>query len=86
VNRVGEEGGARFIGGSSLADPHGRILARAGEQAETMILASIIPARAREKRIVRPPGDNWINRIADRRPTLYKELVRETSSERRVDA
>ena len=34
VNRVGEESGFRFIGSSSIVDPSGRVLARAGGDAE----------------------------------------------------
>ena len=34
VNRVGEESGFRFIGSSSIADPSGKILARAGPRAK----------------------------------------------------
>ncbi len=32
VNRVGEESGFRFIGASSIVDPKGRVLARAGSE------------------------------------------------------
>ena len=55
VNRVGEESGFRFIGSSSIADPSGKILARAGE-GEEVIIAEVDPQKARKKHLVRVPG------------------------------
>lgn len=75
VNRVGEESGFRFIGSSSIVDPNGRVLARAGADAEEIITAAIDPARARKKHLVRVPGRHEINRIGDRRPLFYEPLV-----------
>jgi 5-aminopentanamidase len=75
VNRVGEESGFRFIGSSSIADPSGKILARAGDEAEEVIAAEIEPQRARNKHLVRVPGRHEINRVADRRPGFYGPLV-----------
>jgi predicted amidohydrolase len=75
VNRVGEESGFRFIGGSSIVDPNGRVLARAGGEAEEVITAEIDPSRARRKHLVRVPGRHEINRIGDRRPRFYEPLV-----------
>jgi predicted amidohydrolase len=75
VNRVGEERGARFIGRSSIHAPSGETLARAGADSEEVLYAEIDPARARQKRIVRIPGEQEIDRIADRRPEFYGKLV-----------
>jgi predicted amidohydrolase len=75
VNRVGEESGFRFIGGSSIADPSGRVLARAGAATEEILLADIDPEVARRKRLVRVPGRHEINRIADRRPRFYGPII-----------
>ena len=75
VNRVGVESGFRFIGGSSIADPSGTVLARAEGDAEELLLADIDPLRARQKRLVRVPGRHEINRIADRRPAFYGPIV-----------
>jgi predicted amidohydrolase len=75
VNRVGEESGFRFIGSSSIADPSGTILARAGSEAEETLFADIDPLRARQKHLVRVPGRHEINRIADRRPGFYGLLI-----------
>jgi predicted amidohydrolase len=75
VNRVGEESGFRFIGASSIADPSGMVLARAGGDAEETLYADVDPSRARNKHLVRVPGRHQINRIADRRPEFYGPLV-----------
>jgi 5-aminopentanamidase len=75
VNRVGEESGFRFIGGSSIVDPGGRVLARAGGQSEEVLQADIDPTVARRKHLVRVPGRHEIDRIADRRPRFYEVLV-----------
>jgi len=75
VNRVGEESGFRFIGASSIVDPNGRVLARAGVDSEEILLADIDPAIARRKHLVRVPGRHEIDRIADRRPRFYEILV-----------
>jgi 5-aminopentanamidase len=75
VNRVGEESGFRFIGGSSIVDPGGRVLARAGGQSEEVLQADIDPTIARRKHLVRVPGRHEIDRIGDRRPRLYEALV-----------
>jgi predicted amidohydrolase len=75
VNRVGEESGFRFIGSSSIVDPGGRLLARAGVDSEEILLADITPSLARQKRLVRVPGRHEIDRIADRRPRFYDVLV-----------
>ncbi|MGP0065102.1 MAG: carbon-nitrogen hydrolase family protein [Isosphaeraceae bacterium] len=75
VNRVGEESGFRFIGTSSIVDPGGKVLARAGGDGEEILSAEIDPARARRKHLVRVPGRHEINRIADRRPGFYKVIV-----------
>ena len=76
VNRVGEERGFRFIGQSSIHDPNGTRLAYAGPDREEMIFADIDPERARRKRQVRVPGKHEIDRVADRRPSFYGEIVR----------
>ena len=75
VNRVGEESGFRFIGRSSIVDPAGNVLAKAGADQEEILLADIDPALARRKHLVRVPGRHEINRIADRRPRFYEVLV-----------
>jgi predicted amidohydrolase len=75
VNRVGEESGFRFIGASSIVEPSGRVLAKAGPNFEEVLQADIEPAIARRKLLVRVPGRHEINRIADRRPRFYEPLI-----------
>jgi predicted amidohydrolase len=77
INRVGEERGFRFVGGSSIAGPGGETLAKASADGEEILYATIDPARARRKRLVRIPGKHEVDRIADRRPGYYGALVRE---------
>jgi predicted amidohydrolase len=75
VNRVGEEAGFRFIGRSSIVAAGGDVLATAGAEEETILYATVEPARARNKRLVRVPGLHEINRIADRRPRFYAPIT-----------
>ncbi len=75
VNRVGEESGFRFIGCSSIVDPSGRRLAKAGPDSEEILVADVDPSVARRKRLVRVPGRHEIDRIADRRPRFYQAIT-----------
>ena len=75
VNRVGVESGSRFIGASSIADPAGKILAKADASSETTLFADLDPEQVRTKRLVRVPDRHEINRLADRRPAFYGPLV-----------
>jgi len=74
-NRVGEERGFRFIGGSQIVAPSGEVLAKADEQAETILYAEIDPALARDKRVGRGPDGQGIDRFADRHPEYYGDLT-----------
>ncbi len=74
VNRVGEERGFRFIGGSRICDPLGKTLAADEGDGESVLFAEIDPALARRKQLVRVPGKHEVNRIADRRPEFYAKL------------
>jgi predicted amidohydrolase len=71
VNRVGEEGGFRFIGRSRITGPDGETLAAAEHDKEAILQASVDPAAARAKYLVRVPGFYELHRLADRRPDLY---------------
>jgi N-carbamoylputrescine amidase len=72
VNRVGHEGppegGLEFWGGSFLADPFGRILARAGEDAEDILIAVCDPKLQEETR------RNWPF-LRDRRIDAYAPIT-----------
>lgn len=76
VNRVGEERGFRFIGRSSICDTNGETLAVSQSTDEEVLYAEIDPERARNKHIIRVPGKHEIDRLADRRPEMYGELVK----------
>lgn len=76
ANRVGEEGGFKFIGMSQIADPFGNWLAFAPEPSETLLVAELDLEEARRKRIVFVPGRYEVDRIGDRRPEFYKSICR----------
>lgn len=75
VNRVGTERGFSFIGGSRICAPDGSTLAAAENTEEHILYAEIDPAWARQKTAVRKPGEHAIDRLADRRPDLYADLI-----------
>ena len=75
VNRVGEERGFRFIGKSRFCHPNGHDLDFANHDREAVLMAEIEPGVARDKHLVRVPGKHHIDRLADRRPDLYQEIV-----------
>ena len=75
VNRVGTERGCAFIGRSRICDPHGETLAVGSETAEEILYATVDTEKARNKRVVRIPGEHAIDRLADRRPEMYGLLT-----------
>ena len=72
VNRVGHEGpaegGLEFWGGSFLADPFGRVLARAGRDTEEVLVVACDPALQEETR------RNWPF-LRDRRIDAYGPIT-----------
>ncbi len=75
VNRIGTERGFNFIGKSKICDTHGRVLAQAQHEDETVIYADIDLEKARNKHIVRVPKKHEIDRFADRRPEMYGRVM-----------
>jgi predicted amidohydrolase len=73
-NRVGEENGFQFIGGSKIIGPSGHVLAAAGE-GEEIIMADVNLAEATIKRSVMIPGKYETTVFDSRRPELYGSLV-----------
>jgi N-carbamoylputrescine amidase len=73
VNRVGHEGpddgGLEFWGGSFVADPFGRVLARAGHNSEEILIVACDPALQEETR------RNWPF-LRDRRIDAYAPITR----------
>ncbi|MCO8124085.1 carbon-nitrogen hydrolase family protein [Stieleria sp. TO1_6] len=75
ANRVGHENGFDFCGLSSICGPDGVVLAATDGDQETMLLAEIDLAVARNKRIERTAGTHIIDRFADRRPEFYGSIT-----------
>ncbi len=75
VNRVGVERGCSFIGHSRICDPLGRTVAAANHTREEILYADLDVSRARNKHLIRVPGTNEVNRLADRRPEMYGPLL-----------
>lgn len=79
VNRVGEERGTVFPGGSMAVDPLGTLLAEGGD-APGRILAEFDMDGADANRVVLAPGAYEFDYRADRRPDAYRPLVDQTPS------
>ena len=75
ADRVGEERGFRFAGHSQIVDLSGRVLAEAGETEETIIYGEADLAAADHNRVIRVPGQWEFDRIAARRPEMYRALT-----------
>lgn len=79
ANRIGEENrkegqSLKFIGQSLIASPEGRILIKASENDEALLLTDIEPERARNKFLT--PFNNIFD---DRRPEMYSNTPRKGS-------
>ncbi len=75
-DRVGDERGFHFIGQSKICGPSGQVLAEGAHDREAILYAEIDVAAARQKKIVRRAKLHEIDRIRDRRPEFYGEIVR----------
>lgn len=73
-NRYGPENGTTFIGMSSIIDPLGYVLARAGD-GEEVLVADLDLTLARQKRVATIPGRYEWTVFESRRPDLYGPLV-----------
>ncbi len=76
IDRVGVERGFHFIGRSRIVDMAGETLAGSDDDQPTVLYANIEPAKARQKRLVKIAGAYEIDRVKDRRPEMYGELVK----------
>jgi predicted amidohydrolase len=74
VDRIGEERGYRFKGESVILAPGGEVLASAGLE-EAVLYAEADPRKARDKKVIRIPGEHEMDRLADRRPEMYGPIV-----------
>ncbi len=79
ANRCGRERWAEFCGRSQIVDPYGSRLAETGVAGETLLVAEIDVAKARDKDYV-IPGEYELYLFGHRRPELYGALVEETQS------
>lgn len=61
-----------YQGNSTIADPHGNILLAAKNDQTTLLIADVIP------KYYGPTHPEQANYLRDRRPRLYKELVKDT--------
>ena len=75
-NRTGDERGFHFIGQSKICGPNGRALAEAPHDREEILYAQIDVALARQKKLIRVPNLHEIDRLRDRRPEMYGEIVK----------
>lgn len=75
VNRIGTERKTKYIGQSRIVDVNGELLAAAGPDEETILIADIDVTRPRDKEIVRIPGQFILHRFKDRRPEMYGPIV-----------
>lgn len=75
VNRVGTERGFRFIGMSRILGCTGEFLAVSDDDQPTILYADIDPAKARDKHRIFIPGQYELDRLNDRRPEMYGEIV-----------
>ena len=78
-DRVGDERGFHFLGLSKICDPSGRVLAEAPHDREEILYAQIDVEKARQKKIIRVPKLHEIDRLRDRRPEMYGEIVKPKS-------
>ena len=75
ANRIGEESrqegqSLRFIGQSMIASPEGKVLVRASEDEEGLLIADIEPGLARDKSLT-----SLNNIFDDRRPEVYSKIM-----------
>ena len=78
-DRVGDERGFHFIGLSKICDPRGKALAESTHDREEILYAQIDVAKARQKKIIRVPKLHEIDRLHDRRPEMYGQIVTKDS-------
>jgi predicted amidohydrolase len=77
-NRVGEEHGFRFIGGSKIIAPSGKVLAQVADTSQ-VITADLDIEQARDKRVVNKPGEYELDLFGSRTPHLYGDITLKTN-------
>jgi len=76
ADRVGTERGTTFLGRSLLVDFDGNRVAVASDTEEELLVGEIDTDAARATHVRARPGEHEWDTIADRRPGLYKRLLR----------
>ena len=74
ADRVGDERGFHFVGRSKIIDPLGNIIASADHDQEAIVIAEIDPTSARDKNIIKKPGEYELPLFESRNPALYSRL------------
>jgi predicted amidohydrolase len=69
VGKAGREDGAKYIGGSQIISPAGKVLAKARTEGDELVVATI------DLDEIVTLKDKW-DLLADRRPEIYQQLVR----------
>jgi predicted amidohydrolase len=75
ANRIGQERKWSFIGQSKIVDPNGDLVAEATIDGQEILFADIDLDDADNNRIVNVAGAYELDRIADRRPELYRIIA-----------
>lgn len=76
VNRVGVERGWNFIGKSKAVDYNGDTIVASDGDSEELLIAEVDLEGANKNRIVNVAGSYEIDRLEDRRPEFYEEVVK----------
>jgi predicted amidohydrolase len=86
VNRVGQERGVNFIGGSRIVDfsSGGIVVSEGKSYEEDIIYAEIEPGKAGDKYCVIVPGEFEIDVLKDRRPEYYGALIQPLTDKSRI--
>ena len=79
VNRVGEERGTVFPGGSLAVGPRGELLAEGGDGPERVVVEFDM-AESDRNRVILAPGNYEFDYLADRRPAAYRLVTDQTLS------
>lgn len=75
-DRVGSERGTFFAGQSKIVDATGKILGLASAHKEEIIYGEVDLEVSRNKHLTIIPGEYEVDRLKDRRPELYGEILR----------
>ena len=79
INRIGNERGFEFVGKSGIYSPTGASLDSAKHNNEAILYADIDPEFSRQKHLVNIPGKHEVDRVKDRHPNQYQQIVQSDS-------